>query len=114
MAGHAAVLLCPGGGVGDLVPESGCGENLREERVGIEGDALDQLVKLLRSHWWRCLLLLIGCAGLLLVLGLVLLWVGWWILSVGLGLLLVGWRRWWCLALNGGLGKRDYAESQRN
>lgn len=41
VAGHEAVLLGPGGGIGDLVPEGGCGEDLREERIGIEGDALD-------------------------------------------------------------------------
>jgi hypothetical protein len=47
-------------------------------------------------------------------LGLVLLRVGWWILLVGLGLLLVGWRRWWRLTFNGGLGKGDDAEGQEN
>jgi hypothetical protein len=41
IAGHEAVLLGPGGGVGNFVPEGGGGEDLREERVGIEGDALD-------------------------------------------------------------------------
>lgn len=105
VASHEAMLLGPGGGVGDLVPKGGGGEDLGEERVWIEGDALDELVELLGGHgWWGCLLLLIGRAPLLLVLGLVLLWVGWWILWVGLGLLLVGRRRWWRLTFDGGLG----------
>ena len=41
------MLLGPGGGVGDLLPEGGGGDDLGEERIGIEGDALDQLVELL-------------------------------------------------------------------
>jgi hypothetical protein len=115
VAVHEAVLLGPGGGVGDLIPEGGGGEDLGEERVGIKGDALDELVELLGSDGRRGrLLLLIGLAWLLLVLGLVLLRVGWWILWVRLGLLLVWWWRWWCLTFYRGLGKGDDAEGQQN
>jgi len=35
------VLLGPVGGVGDFLPEGGGGEDLGEERIGVEGDALD-------------------------------------------------------------------------
>ena len=35
------MLLGPGCGIGDLVPERGGGDDLGEERIGIEGDALD-------------------------------------------------------------------------
>ena len=41
VAGEVGVLLGPGGGVGNLLPEGGGGEDLGEERIGIEGDALD-------------------------------------------------------------------------
>jgi hypothetical protein len=41
------VLVGPLGGVGDLVPVGGCGEGLGEQRVRIEGDAVDELVELL-------------------------------------------------------------------
>jgi hypothetical protein len=114
------VLLSPGSGVRDLIPEAGGGEDLREEWVGVEGDALDELVKLLgRDGGRRALLLLVGRAWLLLVLWLILLRVLWltllrvYVLLVRLHLLLVWWRRW-CLALNGGLGKGDDAETQQN
>jgi hypothetical protein len=72
VAGEIVVQLGPGGGVGDLVPESGGGEDLGEQWVGIEGDSLDELVELLGSYGWRWRpLLLIGWRSLLLVLRLV-------------------------------------------
>jgi hypothetical protein len=54
VAGEVIVQLCPGGGVGDLVPESGRGEDLREQRIGIKCDALDELVKLLGGMGGPC------------------------------------------------------------
>jgi hypothetical protein len=106
IASKGRVLLGPGGCVRDLVPVGGGGENLGEERIGVECDALDELIKLLRSHrrrWWRSLLL-IGWGGLLLVLRLARLRIGrlsgLWVSR--LCLLLVG---WWRLTDNWRLGK---------
>ena len=98
------VLLRPRGCIGDLIPKSGGGEDLGEERVGVEGDALDELVELLRRDGRR--------RGLLLLLR-----VGGrrrrrWL--VGLSLLLV-----WCgrrrrLADDGGLSQRYCGERQES
>ena len=97
------MLLGPCGGIGDLVPERGSSENLGEKRIGVECDALNELVELLRGHGRRR-----GLLGLLRVGG----WRGWWRL-VGLGLLLVGrWRRGW-LTNDGGLCEGDRGKSQQ-
>ncbi len=100
VAGEVGVLLGPGGGVGNLLPKRGGGENLGEERIGIEGDALDELVELLRGDggwwWWLVLWLCLGVS-----------WRGrwWWRLVLRVCLLLVGGRR---LADDGGLGECDW------
>lgn len=100
------MLLGPGGGVGNLVREGRGAENLCEERIRVEGDALDDLIELLRRDGgWRRSLLLIGWGSLLLV---------WWrrllLLVSGLGLLLIGWGS---LPDDGGLGEGDRRKSQQ-
>jgi hypothetical protein len=104
VAGEVGVLLRPRGGIGDLVPKSGSSENLGEKRIGVECDALNELVELLRGHGRRRS----GLLGLLRVdrRG----W-RWWL--VWLSLLLVGrWRRGW-LADDRSLGEGDCGQSDR-
>ena len=66
IAMEVAVLVGPLGGVRDFVPVGGCGEGLGEQRIGIERDAIDELVELLgreRRGRWRA-----GLLGHLLVI----------------------------------------------
>jgi len=98
---EGCVLLSPGGGIGDLIPEGGCGEDLGEKRVRVEGDALDELIKFLRRDgrgWSFLLLLRVGGR-----------WGWWW---VGLGLLLI--RRRGRLADDRGLCEDDDRERQES
>ena len=121
VAGEIRVLLGPGGGVGDLVPEGRCGEDLGQQGIRVQGDALNKLIELLRGHWgWRRGLLRVG-RGRLLPVG----WRGRGGSLVGLGLLLVGGGVWGDLLLiwgglwreladDRGLGEGDARESQEN
>ena len=53
IAGQIAVLLRPAGGVGDLVIEGGCGEDLGEQRIGIERDTLHDLMERMTAGKFR-------------------------------------------------------------
>ena len=110
VAGEGCVFMGPASGFGDLLGEGGGGEDLSEKRVGIEGDSLDELVKLLRGDWgrWWALLLLLrvsrrGWRRSLIGLGL--------LLVTGLGLLLV---RWWRLTDDGCLREGDRGKGQQS
>jgi hypothetical protein len=125
VAGEPGVLLGPGSGLGDLVGEGGCREDLGEKRVRVECDALDELVKLLRRHWrrWRPLLL-VGWGSLLLILGLTLLWILRLTLLrvlrlrllgvLWLALLLIGRRCRRSLANDGGLGESGCSDCEHD
>ena len=63
------MLLRPAGRLGDLVPEGGGGKDLSEQGIGIQCDALHELIELLRGDGCRGRCLVGRHGGLLRVLG---------------------------------------------
>jgi hypothetical protein len=56
-AREAGIIFHPESCVDDLIRESGRAKNLRDERIGIEGDGCNQSIKLIgseRSIFLRC------------------------------------------------------------